>query len=56
VWLLLMLDLWGLVGWVGGGWVVTGFCRGWFLMEGGAYVGGKGHGRYLRRGLSQYLL
>jgi len=30
--------------------------RGRVILENGAYVGSKGDGKYLRRGLSQYLL
>ena len=36
--------------------VDTVVSRGTVVIEGGAYVGRKGHGRYVRRGLSQYLL
>ena len=36
--------------------VDTVISRGTVVIEGAAYVGRKGHGRYVRRGLSQYLL
>ena len=36
--------------------VDTVVSRGTVVVEGGAYVGRKGHGRYLRRGQSSYLL
>jgi dihydropyrimidinase len=36
--------------------VDTVLSRGAPVIEGGAYVGRKGHGRYLRRGQSQYLI
>jgi dihydropyrimidinase len=35
--------------------VDTVISRGTIIVEGNQYVGRKGHGRYLRRGLSQYL-
>jgi dihydropyrimidinase len=37
------------------GHVDTVLSRGSVVVHGGAYVGTKGHGRYVRRGLSQYL-
>jgi dihydropyrimidinase len=36
--------------------VDTVISRGQVVVEGGSYVGQKGHGRYLKRGLSQYLV
>jgi dihydropyrimidinase len=36
--------------------VDTVISRGTVVIEGDAYLGRKGHGQYLRRGLSQYLL
>jgi dihydropyrimidinase len=36
--------------------VDTVISRGQVVIEGDAYVGQKGHGRYLKRGLSQYLV
>ena len=36
--------------------VDTVISRGQVVIEGNAYVGQKGHGRYLKRGLSQYLV
>jgi dihydropyrimidinase len=38
------------------GHVDTVLSRGTVVVEAGAYVGTKGHGRYVKRGLSQYLL
>jgi dihydropyrimidinase len=38
------------------GQVHTVMSRGRVILEGGAYLGSKGDGKYLRRGLSQYLL
>ncbi|SDT42305.1 dihydropyrimidinase [Friedmanniella luteola] len=38
------------------GHVDTVLSRGRIVVDGGDYVGAKGHGRYLKRGLSQYLL
>jgi dihydropyrimidinase len=37
------------------GGVDTVVSRGTVIVEGGAYLGSKGHGQFLRRGLSQYL-
>ncbi|RNM16954.1 dihydropyrimidinase [Nocardioides pocheonensis] len=38
------------------GHVDTVISRGRVLVDGGAYLGSPGHGRYLKRGLSQYLI
>jgi dihydropyrimidinase len=38
------------------GHVDTVLSRGTLVVDGGAYVGTKGHGRYLKRGFSQYLI
>jgi dihydropyrimidinase len=38
------------------GHVDTVLSRGAVVVDGGAYVGTKGHGQYLKRGLSQYLI
>jgi dihydropyrimidinase len=38
------------------GQVHTVMSRGRVILEGGAYLGSKGDGKFLRRGLSQYLL
>jgi dihydropyrimidinase len=38
------------------GHVDTVLSRGTVIVDGSGYVGAKGHGRYLKRGLSQYLL
>jgi dihydropyrimidinase len=37
------------------GWVDTVMSRGTVIVDGGRYVGTKGHGRFLKRGLSSYL-
>jgi dihydropyrimidinase len=36
--------------------VDTVFSRGSAVIEGGQFVGRKGHGQYVKRGLSQYLI
>jgi len=38
------------------GTVDTVISRGTVVIEGGSYIGTKGHGKYVKRGLSQYLL
>jgi dihydropyrimidinase len=38
------------------GHVDTVLSRGTVVVDGGAYLGTKGHGQYLKRGLSQYLI
>jgi dihydropyrimidinase len=38
------------------GHVDTVISRGTVVVDGNEYLGTKGHGRYLRRGLSQYLI
>ena len=38
------------------GGVSTVLSRGTVVIEAGSYVGRKGHGRYVKRGLSQYLM
>ena len=38
------------------GHVDTVLSRGSVVIDGGEYLGRKGHGQYLRRGLSQYLI
>lgn len=43
-------------GWVIDGKVETVISRGTVLIENDAYVGRKGHGQYIKRGLSQYLV
>jgi dihydropyrimidinase len=43
-------------GWVIDGKVDTVLSRGTVLIENDAYVGRKGHGRFVKRGLSQYLV
>ena len=43
-------------GFVVNGKVDTVLSRGTVLIDNNAYVGTKGHGRYVKRGLSQYLL
>jgi len=43
-------------GWVIDGKVDTVLSRGEVLIEGDAYVGRKGHGQFIKRGLSQYLV
>jgi dihydropyrimidinase len=43
-------------GFVIDGKVDTVISRGTIVVEGNAYVGRKGHGRFVRRGLSQYLV
>ena len=37
------------------GHVDTVISRGSVVIDGGAYLGTKGHGQYVKRGLSQYL-
>ena len=43
-------------GWVIDGKVDTVFSRGTVLIDNDQYVGRKGHGKYIKRGLSQYLV
>jgi dihydropyrimidinase len=43
-------------GWVIDGKVVTVLSRGTVLIEHDQYVGTKGHGQFIKRGLSQYLV
>jgi dihydropyrimidinase len=43
-------------GWVIDGKVDTVLSRGTVVIENDQYVGTKGHGQYIKRGLSQYLV
>jgi dihydropyrimidinase len=43
-------------GWVVDGKVDTVLSRGMIVMENDTYTGVKGHGQYIKRGLSQYLV